>query len=114
MQGANMKYCAVAFLLLCSTFGIAKVGQVKSEKPPTEFEQALITAESGFIAAARKGDSAFFKQMLANDFSFVSYDGQLYERQDMVDQRCFPRSGCRGSGASAAVSALHNGLDQAG
>jgi len=90
MQGAKMKYCAIAFVLVCSAFGMARVGQAKSEKPPTEFDQALMTAESGFIAAAKKGDSAFFKQTLTHDFSFVSYDGQLYERQDMVDQYSQP------------------------
>jgi hypothetical protein len=62
------------------------VGQAKGEKAPSEFEQTLMTAEKGFIEAAKKGDVAFFKQVLTSDFSFVSYDGQLYGRQDMLDQ----------------------------
>jgi hypothetical protein len=43
-------------------------------------------AEKGFIAAAKKGDVAFFKRTLADDFSFVAFDGQLYTRQEMLDQ----------------------------
>ena len=34
----------------------------------------------------KKGDVAFFKRTLADDFAFVSFDGRLYGRQDMVDQ----------------------------
>jgi len=49
-------------------------------------EQTLVSGEKDFIAAAKKGDSAFFKRTLAPDFSFVGFDGQLYERQDMIDQ----------------------------
>ena len=71
-------------LLICSSICLAR--QAKIEKPKSEFEQTLMTAEKGFIQAARKGDTSFFKQTLTNDFSLVSYDGQLYERQDMVDQ----------------------------
>jgi hypothetical protein len=29
---------------------------------------------------------AFFKRTLTDDFSFVQFDGQLYSRQDMLDQ----------------------------
>jgi hypothetical protein len=57
-----------------------------SEKPLTPLEQALATAEKGFVDAAKKGDIAFFKRTLTDDFSFVAFDGQLYERQDMLDQ----------------------------
>ena len=80
----------VAVVLLCSAVGLARVAQSKAEKPPTEFEQALMSAEKGFIDAAKKGDVAFFKQTLTTDFSFVSYDGQLYGRQDMIDQNSQP------------------------
>ena len=45
-----------------------------------------MAAEKGFIDAARKGDSAFFKRTLADDFSFVGFDGQLGERQDRIDE----------------------------
>jgi Domain of unknown function (DUF4440) len=81
-----MKRGRIAFLLLCSAVGLARVGQVKVERAPSAFEQVMMTAEKGFIEAARKGDVAFFKNTLTPDFSFVSYDGQLYGRQDMIDQ----------------------------
>jgi len=59
---------------------------------------SMITAGMLFAAApafadgakkddtAKKGDAAFFKSTLTDDFSFVGYDGQLYERQDVIDQ----------------------------
>ena len=82
-----MKRRGVAVLmLLCSAVGLARAGPAKGEKAPTEFEQTLMTAEKGFIDAAKKGDVAFFKNTLTHHFSFVSFDGQLYERQEMVDQ----------------------------
>jgi hypothetical protein len=43
-------------------------------------------AEKSFVTAAKKGDVAFFKRTLTDDFSFVQFDGQLYDRQDMLDQ----------------------------
>lgn len=38
------------------------------------------------MEAAKKGDVEFFKRTLSDDFSFVQFDGQLYDRQDMLDQ----------------------------
>jgi hypothetical protein len=55
------------------------------EKPLTPQEQQLISLEKDFIAAAKKGDPAFFKRTLADDFSFVAFDGELGSRQDMID-----------------------------
>lgn len=81
-----MRHGIVAVLLLCSAIGFARSLQAKGEKPPNEFEQTLMNAEKSFIAAAKKGDVSFFKQSLTSDFSFVSFDGQLYDRQDMIDQ----------------------------
>jgi hypothetical protein len=78
--------CAALVVLLSSSFGLARVGQVKGEKNPSEYEQTLMTAEKGFIDAAKKGAVAFFKNTLTDDFSFVASDGQLYGRQDMIDQ----------------------------
>lgn len=49
-------------------------------------EQTLVAAEKNFVEAAKKGDAAFFKRTLADDFFFVSFDGELYSRQDMLDQ----------------------------
>jgi hypothetical protein len=82
-----MRYrCAAVVLLFCSTVGFGKSAVHSMDKPLTAFEQTLMNAEQQFIEAAKKGDAAFFKQTLTNDFSFVSFDGQLYDRQDMLDQ----------------------------
>jgi hypothetical protein len=82
-----MRHGRVALvLLLSSAISLARVGQAKAEKAPSEFEQTLMLAEKGFIEAAKKGDAKFFRNTLMPDFSYVSFDGQLYERQDMVDQ----------------------------
>jgi hypothetical protein len=81
-----MKYGLVLFVILlaCAVTGVAQAGA--SEKPLTPLEQALTNAEKSFVDAAKKGDIAFFKRTLTDDFSFVAFDGQLYERQDMLDQ----------------------------
>jgi len=44
-----------------------------------------MAAEKSFIDAAKKGDAAFFKRTLTDDFSYVGSDGQLKLRQDMID-----------------------------
>jgi len=49
------RVCRVMLLLLCSANGFSKAGQAKPDKAPTEFEQALMSAEKGFIDAAKKG-----------------------------------------------------------
>ena len=87
-----MKTSFAAFILivLCAV-PIAAFAQANSPaKPLTPLEQALISAEKNFIEAAKKGDAAFFKRTLTDDFSFVSFDGQLYDRQDMLDQFADP------------------------
>jgi hypothetical protein len=83
-----MKHCLVVWIVLCcSTFGAAATGQANAPaKPLSPLEQTLMNAEKGFIEAAKKGDVAFFKRTLTDDFSFVSFDGQLYDRQDLLDQ----------------------------
>ena len=78
--------CAAVILLVCSTWVFAKSPAGSAETPLTPFEQTLMNAEKQFIDAAKKGDVNFFKQTLTNDFSFVSFDGELYARQDMLDQ----------------------------
>src|SRR5262252_7527733 len=83
----KLKYgYAALVLVLCSTVAWARTGRTAEDKPPTPFEQALMNNEKQFIEAAKKGDVAFFRSTLTSDFSFVSFDGQLYERQDMLDQ----------------------------
>ena len=89
--GANMKFMAVGLLLLASSgVCLARIGQAKTEGGSGGVEKTLIDAEQRFIDAAKKGDITFFKQTLTSDFSYVSYDGQLYGRQDMVDQYVQP------------------------
>ena len=77
---------AVLILALGSTMALARTGRTVADKPATAFEQTLMNNERQFIEAAKKGDVAFFQNTLTSDFSFVAFDGQLYERQDMVDQ----------------------------
>lgn len=74
-------------ILLSSVWAVAGTGQANApEKPLSPVEQSLMAAEKGFVDAAKKGDVAFFKRTLTDDFSFVQFDGQLYDRQDMLDQ----------------------------
>jgi hypothetical protein len=60
----------------------AALAQTAAQPAP---DPTLIAAEKSFVAAAKKGDAAFFKQTLAPDFSFVSFDGEIGDRQDMID-----------------------------
>ena len=69
--------------LVCS--GNAQTANAAA-KAPSPLEQTLMAAEKSFVDAAKKGDVAFFKRTLTDDFSFVQFDGQLYDRQDMLDQ----------------------------
>lgn len=73
------------FFAGCLT-AFAGVRQTSSAKLATPLEQTLMDDEKGFLAAAKKGDVDFLKRTLADDFSFVAFDGQLYNRQDMLDQ----------------------------
>jgi hypothetical protein len=75
--------CVVALLLAASVSAQNAMAPAKELSP---LEQTLMAAEKSFVAAAKKGDVAFFKRTLTADFSFVQFDGQLYDRQDMLDQ----------------------------
>ena len=55
-------------------------------KAPNPLEQSLIDNEKSFWAAAKKGDAAFFRRTLTDDYSFVGYDGQLHDREEMLDE----------------------------
>ncbi len=83
-----MKYGFVVWaILLSSVCAVAGTGQVSApEKPLSPVEQTLMAAEKSFVEAAKKGDVAYFKRTLTSDFSFVEFDGQLYDREDMLDQ----------------------------
>ena len=79
----NQRFAVFVMLLFCA---VTSFGQVTVAKPLSPLEQSLMDAEKGFVAAAKKGDVAYFKRTLTDDFSFVQFDGQLYDRQDMLDQ----------------------------
>ena len=83
-----MKYgFAVWAILLSSVWAVGGTGQANvPEKPLSPVEQSLMAAEKSFVEAAKKGDVAFFKRTLTDDFSFVQFDGQLYDRLDLLDQ----------------------------
>jgi len=83
-----MKYGSVVLtILLCGSFVLAKARQANAPaKAVSPSEQTLMAAERSFVEAALKGDAGFFKRTLADDFSFVAFDGQLYSRQEMLDQ----------------------------
>jgi len=82
-----MKYGFVFFItLLCCASTVAGTGQANSPaKPPSPLEEALMSSEKSFIEAAKKGDVGFFKRTLTDDFSFVAFDGELANRQEMID-----------------------------
>jgi len=78
---------AVLITLFCCAVQVVAFGQANAPaKPLSPLEQTLMAAEKSFMEAAKKGDVAFFKRTLTDDFSFVQFDGQLYDRQDMLDQ----------------------------
>jgi hypothetical protein len=76
----------VSLLSLFLASGVSAQSANAPAPPLSPTEQALITAENSFIRAAKNGDIGFFKRTLTDDFSYVSFDGQLYDRQDMIDQ----------------------------
>lgn len=78
-----IKRSVVSVVLLCC---IVAFSQAKPPaKPLTPLEQALIASEKSFLDAAKKGDTSFINRTLTDDFSFVGFDGQLAERQEMID-----------------------------
>jgi hypothetical protein len=79
--------CVLPVLLISSALLSGAMAQIANapEKPLSPLEQTLIANEKEFIAAAKKGDAEFFKRTLADDFSFVAFDGELGGRQDMID-----------------------------
>jgi hypothetical protein len=71
------------FCLVCSVSAQVANAPAKALSP---LEQTLMSAEKSFVEAAKKGDVGFFRRTLTDDFSFVGVDGQLGDRQAMVDQ----------------------------
>ena len=77
----------VSIMLLSCAVAAAAMGQANvPAKPLSPLEQTLMAAEKSYVEAMKKGDVAFFKRTLTDDFSFVGFDGQLYTRQEMTDE----------------------------
>lgn len=77
----------IFFVLLCFSFSltiVAQAGPPPKQLSPTE--QALIAAEKTFVAAAKKGDAAYFKSTLTSDYSQVGVDGQLHDREEVLGE----------------------------
>jgi hypothetical protein len=83
--GGIMNRLHLHIVILCSCTIFAAAQSPAPEKPPTALEQTLMSAEKNFVEAAKKGDADFFKRTLADDFSFVAFDGEMADRQDMID-----------------------------
>jgi len=82
-----MKHSLVALIVILVASNICAFAQAAAPaKPLSPLEQTLMAAEKSYVEAVKKGDAAFFKQTLTDDFSFVAYDGQLYDRQEMIDE----------------------------
>ena len=81
-----MKHRLVVFTVLFCCATVAAAAQAAAAPKPTAIEQTLMAAEKNFIAAVKKGDPDFLKRTLTDDFSFVGFDGQLGERQDVIDE----------------------------
>lgn len=78
-------YLLTAACILAAFLIPSSIAQTAHAPDQPLLEQTLIGNEKEFIAAAKKGDAAFFKRTLADDFSFVAFDGELGARQDMID-----------------------------
>lgn len=73
--------------LLCGVCAPASGQAARPSKPLSSMEQTLIASENRVLEAAKKGDADFFQRTLTSDFSYVGYDGQLSDRQQMIDDR---------------------------
>lgn len=83
----NCRMVFIAIWMSCLLIPGVAVGEQPGSKPLTPLEQTLMAAEKDSLDAARKGDSAFFKRTLTDDFSYVGFDGQLADRQQLIDDR---------------------------
>jgi len=82
-----MKRSLVVLIVVFLALSVAGAGQANAPaKPLSPIEQTLMAAEKSYVEAAKKGDQAFFKRTLTDDFSFVAFDAQLYDRQEMIDE----------------------------
>jgi hypothetical protein len=86
-QRGTMKIHSLILILILCAIPVTLPAQTTPPKSPTLLEQTLLASEKSFIEAAKKQDLAFFKRTLTDDFSFVGVDGELSDRQQMIDER---------------------------
>ncbi len=79
-----MKHLLFFFLLLCCFFSSVLSAQVSESKPLSQFEQTLIAAEKSLPEAQFKKDGDTLKRLLADDYSQVSIDGKLRNREEII------------------------------
>src|SRR5579862_3801656 len=79
-------YFGAWFAVLCLACIVSAQRANAPAKAVSPLEQTLLSAEQSFVEAAKKPDLEFFKRTLTADFSFVGVDGQLADRQAMLDQ----------------------------
>jgi ketosteroid isomerase-like protein len=78
----NMLLLGIAVLCL------ARAGMAQPSAPAktlSPLEQSLIGTEKNFLAAVKKGDAAYLQRTFTEDFAYVETDGQLHERQEVID-----------------------------
>ena len=76
---------AVFVMLLCCVVPVASFGQAAAPKPLRPLEQSLMDAEKSFVAAAKKGDVAYFKRTLTDDFTAIVTTGDMAGKDDFVE-----------------------------
>lgn len=80
-----MKFWLVTCLFVAGVISHVGAQTASAAAKPLTPTETVLAAEKGFIDAAKRGDVAFLKRTLTDDFSYVGSDGQLAERQDMID-----------------------------
>jgi hypothetical protein len=78
------RYLTCAFIFLASALP-AIAQSTAAAKTLSPLEQTMIANEKNLIDAKKKDDGAFFKRILASDFSLVGIDGKLLEGQEAAD-----------------------------
>jgi hypothetical protein len=74
-----------SLVLIGCLVAISGAAQTPAPKALSPLQQSLISNENDLIAAKKKDDAAFFKRILAENFSLVGVDGKLLQRQEAVD-----------------------------
>jgi hypothetical protein len=84
----NWWLVAVTLLLACPAFaqGTAEGSHaVVSEARRTPFAQSLLEVEQAFLAALDRGDAAYVKNAVADDFVGVGSNGDSSGKKDMLE-----------------------------